>query len=206
MSKVEGEENLSERLEVICGLKISLQDRIFMSLVCMGMIPAWEVVFRKGEMGVDEFDSKLIDGGFETRRLERDWHFVNGPEKRVEICYSNSIEMVDRLFALQQANTGLGQTSSVEAQYGELYGFPRTAVEAYARDKQSVFSRRTLPLEVQNQDYVFLAQFALSRDHWKEELETPKKWAEALAKHVPYLWQEFVAEQRDLKVRNYGDR
>lgn len=116
------------------------------------------------------------------------------------------LEIVDRLFALQQANTGSGQSSTVEAQYGELYGFPTTAVEAYVNDKQSVFSRRTLPLDVRDQDYVFLAQFALSRDHWREELETPKKWAEALAKNVPVLWQEFVVERRALRDCNYGDR
>lgn len=207
MSEIDREVDVSERLNIIRNLPIRLDDKIFMSLVCLDLIPAWEVDFCEKEMGVEEFEAKLIDAGFQTRTMEKDGNYEDQPQKLWEICYSNSVELVEKLFKLngKSFNTGGGQKPHVEAEYGKLYGFPPTAVEAYVKDKQSVFSRRNLPVDVENEDYVFLAQFALSKDNWRQELETPKKWAAALAQYVPDLWQEFVAKWRAAKAVNYGD-
>lgn len=213
MSQVDSEKNLAERLDIITALPISLDDRVFMSLVCLDLIPAWEVGFHGGEEvdahNVDELNAKLIDAGFETRKREYDWDYGNGPGKKLEICYSNSIELVDRLFRLNQENSlrpdGSDQDQTMAAQYGELYGFPPTAVQAYVDNEENGFGGRDLPPELGDPDYAFITRFKLSSNNWREELETPKKWAAALAQHVPNLWQEFVAQQRRFRAENWGD-
>ncbi len=202
MGTIEGSENLGERLDVIRGLPIGLDDRVFMSLVCLGMIPAWEIFLEEGEISDNELEAKLIDAGFETRKVEFNEMRRGGRRVLGEICYSNSIESVDKLFKLG----GLEESSSVAGQLGELYGFPPTSVAGYLANQKSDFTSRRPPAEFENEDFMFLAQFCLSKDHWREELETPKKWAEALAQYVPDLWQDFVAERRSLKADNWGER
>jgi predicted transcriptional regulator len=95
---------------------------------------------------------------------------------------------------------------------GELYGFPKTAVEAYiqefrgeaseaksAEERGNKFSQltRDLPAEVRNQDFTAFAFYRTSKEHWQTELETAKQWAEELQKVSPKLFEKIVSDYRN---------
>lgn len=80
-----------------------------------------------------------------------------------------------------------------QKELGIIYGFPATAVEAFAEKKKGIFFK-DLPEEIKNQDFAAFHGFRLSKDHWREELETNKKWAEVIKEIAPDLYYKLVSE------------
>ena len=75
---------------------------------------------------------------------------------------------------------------------GRLFGFPQTAIDAFVRDGwKCCIGKMDLPQEVQDQDYALFLQFALSKDNWRNEIETAQRWYEALLKYAPAILKEY---------------
>lgn len=194
---------LSERLEIIENLPITLDEKIYMSLVCMDLIPAWEISSKSAETerNVDELNTLLIGAGFETKLIQDE----QNPGAYREICYSNSIEEVQKLSELASVNQSQIQSPETAIQFGRLYGFPETAIQAYTYNRGDTIGRRDLPSDIQDEDYMVLAQFAFSKGNWPQELEIIKKQAKALELNVPNLWREYVAKIKTDRAENSGD-
>ncbi len=88
-----------------------------------------------------------------------------------------------------------------DSQYGAMYGFPKTAVEAFANrereDQDQVLGRDELPEEIQAQDYAAFIWFMLSKDHWQQELEEIKERAETIKSIDPALYERMVKEYHE---------
>ena len=56
----------------------------------------------------------------------------------------------------------------------------------------AVIQRWKLPKEIAEQDYIAFLKFVLSKENWQEELETVKKWAEAIKTTDPDLYKREV--------------
>jgi hypothetical protein len=71
-------------------------------------------------------------------------------------------------------------------QHGLILGYPQSAVEA--------FIKKDLLGDVEEKEITkeMLINFRLSRENWKNELEILKSWNEAVKKHTPTLYQEFL--------------
>jgi hypothetical protein len=104
-------------------------------------------------------------------------------------------------------NIPLEQKQIFERRKGELLGFPKTAVDAFvnsiALEKKTSPETRLfaselqiateeLPSDVRSEDYMAFLGFMLSREHWREELETVKKWAQAVEEADSALYQRMV--------------
>lgn len=78
---------------------------------------------------------------------------------------------------------------------GTIYGFPKSAVDAYARSMRGepikIICLEELPEEVQNADFAPFCQFAFS-ENWQEELAIPKRWSEIAKQYAPELHAEFL--------------
>ena len=75
---------------------------------------------------------------------------------------------------------------------GKFYGFPDSAIEAFMKGPNAVIQRWKLPKEIAEQDYIAFLKFVLSKENWQEELETVKKWAEAIKTTDPDLYKREV--------------
>ncbi len=196
-------QKLGERLEIIQNLPIRLDEKIWMSLVCMDLIPAWEIPIINDfdDSKITEINNRLIEAGFETE-LGDVSDAQCRPNKIREILYSSSKEFLNRLSAVKK--DPYDTTPATKLEKGRLYGFPETAIQAYI--KGPTISKHQLPPSIQQEDFMFLAQFGFSAENWEQEIETVKKWAEALKKEAPKLWEEYIAQQKAYKAENYGNR
>lgn len=97
---------------------------------------------------------------------------------------------------------------------GRLFGFPETAVKAYERvaslawnekgervpvdwgeiSKGVLVGSEDLPPDAKKQDFVAFAEFALSAEHWREELDKARDWADEIRKVDPDLYARKVRE------------
>lgn len=203
---------LDADLGLISRLNCSADARVYMCLVRLGLIPAWEItVFYDGETTakVHTMNTALIDAGFETVVSKEhpapecsvwDSGKMVHQDRRVDIYFSNSKEHAQRLHSIYANLEGTERTSTADAEIGKLYGFPMSAIEAYSTGE--TFGRKQLPEEIKHQDYVLLTPFAPSSAHWREELQIVKQWADALKQYVPQLWKAFVEEKREIERSN----
>lgn len=79
--------------------------------------------------------------------------------------------------------------------YGQLLGFPRTAVEAYVRHQPLLES---LPDEIRRTDvgkfFERWGSLRLSRAHWQEELKTVEKWMHAVHSASPEYFEHLMSD------------
>lgn len=92
---------------------------------------------------------------------------------------------------------------------GRMSGYPESAVENYARTREQIETPgRTkeevynilnkslgdfkVPPEILNEDFMAFLSFQLSPSNWQGELETVKKWAEAIKRFDANLYKRMV--------------
>ena len=120
-------------------------------------------------------------------------------EENYTLCTARKQEDAERLAQLLSKKE---QTYEISQELGTLFGFPPTAIEAYAssgEDKskaESLMYFFDLPLDVQKEDAVAFIWFRLSKEHWQEEMETVRRWAEAVKRRAPALYMRCVEEYR----------
>lgn len=74
-------------------------------------------------------------------------------------------------------------------QIGEALGYPTTAIEVFDKQDEKIFID-DLPPEVAYSEVGQLTFFALSKDHWQDELRVVAEWVEALKKLSPLTFSE----------------
>ena len=102
-----------------------------------------------------------------------------------------------------------------EVRMGELYGYPKTAVEAYVKSMQilregekdvldisleSIFDERewfnNLSPEEKNslikEGVLNFKVFTFSKKHWREELNVVRRWQSIIRERAPRLYQEII--------------
>jgi hypothetical protein len=93
--------------------------------------------------------------------------------------------------------------SSDHRKMGELFDFPKSAVEEFIKEKRGeeydLISRVDLPDEIRKEDWSTFAYFQLSRKNWEAELETAKKWAGIVERMSPKIYSEYVEYMREVK-------
>jgi len=112
----------------------------------------------------------------------------------------------------------LGEKDSADRDrlYGELFGFPETAIRNYTEAmallrkpdqsadeiveilKDRFIEVGELPAEIKEQDFLKFLSFRLSRKNWEQELGIVQEWAAALRNFYPALYRE-VLESKKVK-------
>lgn len=113
-------------------------------------------------------------------------------QKLYRIHIGKSDHALDELEACLSGGLPLGEADLI---HGRLSGFPETAIQAFiAKD---FIKPEELPKDIRvSPEYVFAA-FQLSKKHWKEELETGKKWALYIKNNAPDLYDQYIEQFRD---------
>ena len=75
---------------------------------------------------------------------------------------------------------------------GLLFGVPPTAAHAYANGPQFLIRDEDIPKKIRSMDYMAFSKFWFSREHWQQELETVKRWAEEIRHVDPKLYERLT--------------
>lgn len=88
--------------------------------------------------------------------------------------------------------------------FGKLYGFPETAIEAFARERTGepvhLLCLEELPIEVQESPYAPFCQLAFS-ENWREEIKTPQRWSDVILQYAPELHATYLDRFRTGRAR-----
>lgn len=88
---------------------------------------------------------------------------------------------------------------------GALLGFPPSASRAYSEAMRigkivdpagPLLLVDETPKEIQGASWLPFLGFRLSREHWKEEINTVKRWAETIRQSDPELYQYIIASEK----------
>lgn len=76
---------------------------------------------------------------------------------------------------------------------GSALGYPATSIQAYAQ--KTFLLPDEVPAEIRERPLMKFKPFSLSRDHWQEELEVVRSWAEAVKTLSPRIYAEVIHEE-----------
>jgi hypothetical protein len=138
--------------------------------------------------------ARELFSGEEGRRLQEDLAKAGKPvDLKAEIAASAEIDRLTLYVAGDEHWLKRMQQADRERDpqlLGECFGFPPSAIKAYV-------DRRALSPDRVRADTATLAfaQFMLSRDHSLEDLETAARWADAVKKLSPAIYEARVESQ-----------
>lgn len=114
------------------------------------------------------------------------------------IFYKNSYLIAKQENDLLYLAEHLGKEESVEEtrKLGKILGYPETATEAWLANDRSktILHEAVEEPELLTQDYMAFRKFRLSKEHWKEEIQTLQKWADEIKRLDPVLYEKIVAD------------
>lgn len=94
--------------------------------------------------------------------------------------------------------------NSDDEKQGELYGFPKSAVEEYLKGEggqaADLIGIADLPEEVRKADWSLFSTFMFSRNSWQEEIKTIRKWAGIVKKLSPEIYSEYVRHAKEENI------
>ena len=121
-------------------------------------------------------------------------------------------EDAERLAQIFPQNMRGEGTSEQKKELGKLFGFPLSAVEAYSTTTErgsedgTLMKKEGLPAEIREEDAIAFLWFRLSKEHWREEMETVRMWAKTVKGRAPELYarcvHEYKTRQRRLPQRS----
>jgi hypothetical protein len=187
-------------------------DRIDLLLVWSGVKPAtsitlgrlWSIDQKKEDLTEKEIEKArrvfknaglaFVEGRKVRRSIRNEKGFVSYQYVAKKFFVAKNIILAKRL--MKAENTDDDKT------IGQLAGFPKTAVKAYLKSKKIsnvlTIKRSELPAAVKNRNYLAFATFYFSKNHWQEELKTPKKWAETIKNLDPQLYEKTVRNYKEI--------
>ena len=168
------EENLiHQQIAVIESIPTGVARRAEVVLVYLGKKPACEMYIPKKE-DAPESMKKLESIGLHTAITKEDEKGVS-----VTVGVAQSEEILEELKHTK--------ANSEHRRYGELMGFPATAIDAFLEEKGA----EKLPFEDEQKMRENLPQvldgFRFSKDHKDEELVVLKDWMKTITQHAPEL-------------------
>jgi hypothetical protein len=201
--KIEKSEKERRDVETIENLDLGKQNRMNLILAYLGKKPTSEIMIGYNErVPFEELEESLVkkrslervlstiglkfrvsekesidEDGFELKIFE---FFVGRDERKIE-------ELKDAFLKQDHEKTG------------KLLGYPETAIEAFVKE-EGIFDRKSwwesLPEKEREklleEGVLNFLNFALSKRHWREELELVRKWQRIIREKAPKLYQEFI--------------
>lgn len=194
---LENTPNIEERVNAILDLPDTLYfDRnlkMDLLLITFGFKKGTEINLTGLLDKTNEISSSLVDLGFELRVTK---HKSND----FELGISDTLATLERMEALAK------EQERNDYEYGEIYGFPQSAIRAFAETKRSqeahkekFMSNSDFPPEIWDEEYFYLLNFAVTKENWRKEIETLKDRYEILKKYAPDFLSKYIEDSKKLK-------
>jgi hypothetical protein len=89
------------------------------------------------------------------------------------------------------------------SEVGQMSGYPESAIRAFESGDEALLLSN-LSDEVKGEDFAAFILFRLSTEHWIDEIETARKWAEVVRQQAPALYERVVRDyhERIQKAQN----
>lgn len=109
--------------------------------------------------------------------------------RRVRIWVGQNEALLDSLYSAWYSGDA--------AATGRAYGYPETAVIAYAQRNRMPFE--AIPNDIKSSPAYHFAGFRFSIDHWQDELAIGQTWANAVQAASPKLYREYLDQLRNIE-------
>lgn len=195
MSELVGENpSLIANIEIIKNIEgMYVRAKIELILILLGEKPVTEIYVIDHDS--DNKKIKQLKDIFSGIGIECSLHnsFQNGSG---EIVY-------ELVVAGNVADLNKRLTTNDSREFGRLFGFPATAIDAYIRAEKGEPVRlldftADLPEDIRESEYAPFCQFCFS-DNWEEELKVPKRWSDLIKKYAPELHEKFLQGWRSFQ-------
>ena len=123
--------------------------------------------------------------------IEDNYEFVRNIE-RVKYIFAKKKEDIEKYKRADQEES--------DELFGEVYGFPRTAIKAFNQPNSKI-KYYELPEDIRNDEAYAFYTFEMSRENFREEFETMKKWAEFVKQNSPKIYQDYIEYRKKVKGR-----
>jgi hypothetical protein len=170
-----------EAFRKIEGIKAGAYDLATAALVLAGERPATSIDLFEWNDSAETVERTLKEAGLAVRR--RHFKDIYTEEDRAEILVARDEETLDRL---EHADA-----SKDHAEYGQLMGFPQTAIDVLSKAAPRS-KRRIREIDPQN-----VIQMSLSADHWEEEMEVMRRWNDVIREKTPKLYEKLHRKLRE---------
>lgn len=175
---------LREQIKVIESIPTGVVGKAGAVLVCYGEKPAVEMYFRS-DITQDEV--------FQTIESLRNVGLCAEIIERSIVGIAKSSQVLDKL---KQA-----RPNKNHQEYGELMGFPQTAIDAFLGKTERLGTDEQD--ELTNELPHVLNGFIFSKEHAKEELIKLTRWLRTIAKYAPELIEQLYSKERADKFKKY---
>ncbi len=174
------EDNQSrEKIEVIRTLKINAASKAGIILVLLNEKPVANI-YAKDETQISEISERCASIGLFSIRVKEIKE--DGELTGFSVAVSKSEDLIKELFEI----TNKEEEKFNHQRYGELMGYPATAIEAYIEDdpeKQMSFEEYNERAE----KFLHLFGFKPSKQHSVEEFEVLERWYKLILENAPEL-------------------
>lgn len=187
-------------LELLEDLPLRADDAWYVLLVYLGVKSgAWAQI--KSDAWRDGDEPKRIDAS--TRRTMEEslkalglFYFIEERDTTAGLWQPDDgrkrlNQIADIYIAKEQATLDdmiLARKNDDSKLLGLSLGYPKTAVEAFETDNKIFVS--DLEPKIQMSEAGQLTYFALSKDHWEDELAIVETWVSALKDHSQIMWNQ----------------
>ena len=207
----------NETIETLEGLSLSSQDRMNLILTHLGEKDCSTIEIdyfgknplddiKKTEGEVDRLKEVLESSGLEFSILESEEEEDGFDQKEFKFLIGKDREKLDEL---QKAL----EDDDVETM-GKLYGFPDSAVKAFAQGWEEGKIGETMldekewwkNLSIEDQEKLTeegtlnFRNFKFSKEHWEEELIELKGWQDIIKDKTPDLYQEIAEKKPEMMM------
>lgn len=137
------------------------------------------------------FEKKKETAKSRVARVEDNYEYVRNIE-RVRYILAKSREDIEKYKMAAQ-----GESDKL---LGEIYGFPQTSIEAFEKPGE-IIEYGELPEDIRSSEAYSFLTFKLSRNNYREEFETAKKWADFVKKCSPKIYAEYIEYMKAVEGR-----
>jgi len=155
--------NKKEQIKHILSIDIGAEQQAQMIMVLLELKPAAELYLYPWNSSIDKTEEELSKSGLLYLKKEN----KKQNNTVAEYVISKNEQLMNRLLSC-----------SSSSEYGELMGYPKTAIQAF--EKKDVY-KGPLPKDIEESIF----KMAFSNENFTEEFETIRKWNEALLKYAP---------------------
>lgn len=140
---------------------------------------------------IEELLIALRDYGIEASRV---WQYESGGYVFQNIVLGNDMkEIYEFMDVYQKRLLDKDTDAEIDRKFGLMMGYPETAVKAFVGDPgYTKITSDDLDEEIQNQEYMAFGNLTFSKEHFEEELDVVKKWAEVVKKKAPKVYDIIV--------------
>ncbi len=190
----------SEDLE---NIHMSDEDKVVFILACKNFKPATEVSIEVRENNITDLEDitkfKIMSDKLNLHYVELSQEYKKASPDHVNIkstvfAVGKRKEDVEKLLFVIEKVIQDPPIHKYNKEFGQIYGFPQTAVEAFDELDKMFFD---IPEDIKNKDYMAFCWFALSKEHWQQEIKVAQKWAQTVKDLSPNLYNRIVIKYKN---------